>query len=369
MKKRSKVVYTAVMVVLIAVPALVLSVYVGKVAGPYINQPTGVIVRPAFPAQQSHYYINDGEIGHIHRPNVRFDVSWEEHPAGRVVMETNNLGFREDRDTDEEKGDDTVRILVTGDSHIDGVVNNSEAFPNRLEALLNVPGRPAKFEVINGGTGYFGPQHYCRFIRKYDYLDPDAFIVVIYTGNDFLDAIRIESRQDSMIAAGRDFNAWTRLVYFGRLAAARGFCHGATSQELNQAFFFKRFPEMKQVSLTVTKREIGKIRDKCRSGGTDLYLVLLPTRWFVEGPDMGWQLRMARLVLWLSKRDLRVTREITDSLAIWLDRSNIDYIDLADCADADPDRQLFWGEDSHLNVYGHRVMAEQVHGSFDWSSR
>ena len=249
------------------------------------------------------------------------------------------------------------------------MVNNSESFPNRLEALLNVPGRPAKFEVINGGTGYFGPQHYCRFISKYDYLDPDGFIVVIYTGNDFLDAVRIESRQDSAIAAGRDFNAWTRLVYFGRLAAARRFCHGATSQELNQAFFFKRFPQMKWVSLSITKREIGKIRDRCRSGGTDLYLVLLPTRWFVENRDMGWPFRMSRLVLWLGKKDLGVTGEITDSLAIWLDRSNIDYIDLADHGDADPDRRLFWEEDSHLNVYGHRMMAEQVHVSFDWSSR
>jgi hypothetical protein len=165
--KQRRVLFTAMMFVLIAIPAVVLLIRVARVAGPYIKQPAGVIVKPAFLEEQSDYYMSDLVIGHIHRPNVQREVTWDEHPEGRVIMRTNNLGFREDTDTDVKKRDDTVRILVTGDSHIDGVVDNSESFPNRLEALLNSSGLGPTFEVINGGTGYYGPQHYSRFIEKY----------------------------------------------------------------------------------------------------------------------------------------------------------------------------------------------------------
>jgi hypothetical protein len=367
LKKRRKAMYALVMILLVAVPALLLLHRIAGLAGPYLSQPTGVIVKTDFLEQRPDYYIYDDVIGHVHRPGAQVEVLWDEHPTGRVLMRTNNMGFREDGDTDPKKGDDTVRILVTGDSHIDGVVDNSESFPNRLEALLNESGGIPKFEVINGGTGYYGPHHYSKFIDKYQSLAPDAFIVVIYSGNDFLDAVRSESDQDSAVAAGRDLGTWKRMVYFGRLATARRISHGATSQGLNQAFFFKRFPKLKEVSLKVTKREIGKMRDRCRSTGTDLYMVLLPVHWDMEETDMGWSFKMSRLVLGLSRSDLAVAREFTDSLAMWLDRNGIDYIRLADCAYGDPDRPLFWRSDCHLNVNGHGVLAEEVSRAFDWS--
>jgi hypothetical protein len=365
-KKWRRAIFVAVTLALIAVPTLLVARRIAELAGPYVNQPTGVIIRPTFLEEQTHYYAHDSVIGHVHRPNVRLEVPWEEHPAGRVVMQTNNLGFREDQDTDEGKSEDTFRVLVTGDSHIDGLVNNSESFPNKLEAKLNGQTGPQRFEVINGGTGYFGPQHYHRFMERYAYLDPDALVVVVYTGNDFLDAVRFESRQDSSIAAGRDLDAWERLVYFGRLAAARRISHGATSQELNQVYFFKRFPRMKEVSLAATKRAIAELQEKCRSCGTALYLVLLPTRRYVEADKEGWSFKVSRFALWLGVEDLRVTREMTDSMAIWLDRKGIDHIDLAEWANVDPGPPLFWEEDSHLNVAGHNLVAEEVYRSFQW---
>ena len=106
-------------------------------------------------------------------------------------MTTNNLGFREDEDTQENKPANTIRVLVTGDSHIDGVVYNSESFPNLLESRLNADYGSERFEVINGGVGYYGPQHYLGFLRKYAFLRPDMFIVVVYSGNDFQDVTMV----------------------------------------------------------------------------------------------------------------------------------------------------------------------------------
>jgi len=360
-----RAIFILIVIAIIAIPAVILLLRIYTLADPYLNQPTGVIVKPVFLEQQSHYYIYDGDIGHIHRPEARMEVAWEEHPLGRIVMQTNNLGFREDKETEEDKEDNVVRILVTGDSHIDGTVNNLESFPNRLEALLNQSGEPFRFEVLNGGTGFYGPQHYARFLSKYDYLNPDAFIVVMYTGNDFLDAVRTESLKDSSMAAGRDFGAWDRLRYFGRLAAARRVYHGAVGQGLNQAFFFKHFPGMKQTSLAVTRQEIERMRERCLARGIDFYLVLLPPRWEVEDCDMGWCFKLTRLVLWLSGEDLGVNRELRDSLAIWLDRNHIDYMDFADHEDHDPGRPLFWEADCHLSVYGHSMLAEAMHRRFN----
>jgi hypothetical protein len=367
--KRRQALYIAVMAAIIAVPALLIFLRLARLAEPFLNQPTGVIVKPVFLERQSDYFVYDPQIGHVHRPNVRIDVPWKEHPEGHLVMQTNNLGFREDRDTEEKKADDTIRILVTGDSHIDGVLDNSESFPSRLEALLNASGGGERYEVINGGTGFYGPQHYSRFIEKYDYLGPDVYIVVVFTGNDFLDAIRVESQQDSAIAAGRELGTWSRLVYFGRLAAARRVCYGGTGQELNQVYFFKRFPEMKDLSLAITERELARTRDRCRSDSIDLYVVLLPTHRFVEGRDTGGAFKAARLIMGLSAADLRVTREMTDSLSVWLQREGFDYIDLKDLGPAHPEGPLFWHEDSHLNTYGHRLLAERVYGAFDWPYR
>jgi hypothetical protein len=49
-------------------------------------------------------------------------MRWPEHPEGGFRMVVNNKGLRENEDTQIQKADQAFRILVTGDSHIDGVV-------------------------------------------------------------------------------------------------------------------------------------------------------------------------------------------------------------------------------------------------------
>lgn len=366
-KKRRYALYTIITVALIAAPALVLATYVSMLVKPYLDELDGVLIRTPFLERQPYYYVYDSEIGHIHRPNVRFAIPWPEHPTGRIVMRTNNLGFREIQDTEKEKPDSTIRILVTGDSHIDGVVSNSESFPNQLEVLLNAAGRSMRYEVENGGTGYYGPQHYRRFARKYAYLDPDAFVVVINSGNDFLDALRIEHQWDPAIATGRDCSTLTRMVYFGRLAIARRICHGAVGGMLNQAFYFKHFPKMKRKSLAIVKREIRGIQNMCLHTGTSLCIVILPTPLSAGRNNLGWLLRLSSLALLLGERDLAVTQALSDSIASWLDANRINYLNLAGNRVIPADRELFWKEDCHLNVFGHRLVADLVCESFGGS--
>jgi hypothetical protein len=120
-----------------------------------------------FLVDEANYYVADATAGHLHRPNVNLEFAWPEHQKGKIIFRTNNLGFREDNDTAIKKADHTVRILVTSDSHTDGVVNNAESFPNLLEDKLNAGSISPGFEVINGGVGYYTFQNYAGFLRKH----------------------------------------------------------------------------------------------------------------------------------------------------------------------------------------------------------
>src|SRR5262245_26748556 len=69
------------------------------------------------------------------RPDDDRTFDFPEYPGGKIRFRTNNMGFREDEPTTVEH--DTYRILVSGDSHTEGVCANSESLANVLERLLN----------------------------------------------------------------------------------------------------------------------------------------------------------------------------------------------------------------------------------------
>ena len=160
-------------------------------------------LKSSFPAGDANYYQADSLAGHFHKPNVTRDIKWPEHPLGKIVMKTNNMGFRCDESTGIKKPEGTIRILITGDSHTDGVIYNSESVAARLEELLKKQQPGKDFEALNAGNGYFGPQNFLGVYRKFSSLESDIFIVIIYTGNDFLDGIRIESENGRLSVPAR----------------------------------------------------------------------------------------------------------------------------------------------------------------------
>ena len=68
------------------------------------------------------------------KPDISAEYTWEEHPKGVVLRRTNNMGFNEDGPTEIAKRG--VRVLVSGDSHTEGVVFNDESFTNVAERKL-----------------------------------------------------------------------------------------------------------------------------------------------------------------------------------------------------------------------------------------
>ena len=312
-------------------------------------------LKPHFGETESNYYVADSIAGHIHQPNTIKEFKWPEHPLGKLVIKTNNLGFKEDSDTKIEKNSNTFRVIVTGDSHIDGVVYNSESFPNQLEEMINlkVSGNDVAWEIINAGAGYYGPQNYFGVLKRFESLKPDLFIVTIYIGNDFLDAVRIENENNRLTVPERKDD------YYYDLWAVDEKHPGFTGQLMNQVKFFKKFPEFKTTAISITQKQLTLIKEQCDKNKIGLYILLLPTKVDVEPATDEASIKDVQNMLKFSNDDLKINRELTEKLIEWLKTNNLNYVDLYDnWKEKKGTEELFWKADYHLNDKGHKSIAE-----------
>lgn len=318
----------------------------GEASGAYVES-------RRFIHEQDDYYRADEVVGHLHVPHARRELAWEEHPQGTIVMQTNNLGFRDDDDIPPAKGDDEIRVLVTGDSHTDGVVWNNESFANVLEARLNSRHGGVRFNVLNGGVGYYGPYNYARFLDKFIDLEPDLFIVALYAGNDFMDACQV-LESTGVFANDRPAS------YLEDLRACRKkIGPSIVSQGLNQLFYFKHFPTMEAAALDFTEAQLLAIHERCEKRGIGLLVLVIPTKARLEAEVEAEHLAQAREILGLSKEQLETDQRLTTALLTRLAHRGIATLDLATPLSAHAPG-LYWQLDYHLSTEGHRRAAEAV---------
>jgi len=269
-----------------------------------------------------------------------------------VVLRTNNLGFRRDDPTEIAKPPGTVRVLITGDSHTDGVVFNSESVAAQLETLLEEANPGRTFEVLNGGTGHFGPQNYLGLLERFIDLDLDHFIVVIFTGNDFLDAVAGDWARDGIAIPERPPD------YMERLAAANAISSAAVSQGFNQLYFFRTFPELVDPAIEITAEACEQASALCAEHGIGFTVVLLPSLHDVEPERAGDNFSRIAGALELDPSDA-LNRQLTGKLAHRLRSQGIAVIEPLEQMSRSND-VLFWLLDHHLAVKGHAELAAAI---------
>lgn len=311
----------------------------------------GLEARADFLEKEADYYQKDEIAGHAHRAYAERIYPWPEHPSRKVILKTNNLGFREDQDTALEKAEGVTRILVGGDSHTDGVVNNRESFPNLLENLLNESQRSG-YEVLNGGVGHYGFQNYAGFLKKHLSLKPDVYMVAVYTGNDFLDMARFLEENGTPAKRPEDYEK----ILHSQIEDGAA----ALSQSLNQVYYFRAFPEMKEKVLEAAAGVFAEIQSECDSRNILFWVVLLPAKADVEWASDRSVLDAVKKGLKLTPEDLAINEELKESLKAFLAAKGIPYLDLADAMKGQKEA-LFWKRDHHLNDRGHRLTAERIY--------
>jgi lysophospholipase L1-like esterase len=133
-------------------------------------------------------------------PSADFRVERSEF-SFRVV--TNALGFR-DRRLPAPKSPGVARVVVVGDSFTQGYgVDEEEAFPRRLEALLDAEDGARHWEVVNLGVPGTNPRDYAGNLRDVGLAyEPD--VVLIAVGANDVHDVRVQPRSGSQFG-------WERL--------------------------------------------------------------------------------------------------------------------------------------------------------------
>jgi len=310
-------------------------------------------LKPHIPSGESDYYQGDSIAGHFHVSNAFREFKWPEHPLGKIEMKTNNMGFRDDDETKIEKSPGLNRVIITGDSHTDGVLYNSESVSAQLEKLLISKYPEKDFEVLNAGNGYYGPQNYFGVFKKFLYLKPDVFIVIVYTGNDYVDAIRIESENSRLSVPERPKD------YFDKLWEIDGLYSGFTGQYLNQVKFFKTYPLYADTALQIMTENLQGINKLCSKNDVEFLVMLMPAKLDTEPETDISRIVEVLKIMDFNEKDKQNNQILTTTLAMWLSENNIPFIDLFEPFRNSSD-ELFWKADYHINHLGHELMVEEI---------
>ena len=120
-------------------------------------------------------------LGHFHIPGYE---GWLKSPEFTTFVKISPLGLR-DRRTTYAKPPGTFRIVLLGDSYLEGVhVHQWETVAERLEALLNEAGH-GPVDVINAGVAAYGTgQQVLLFEHEVHRYEPDLVVLLFYVAND-----------------------------------------------------------------------------------------------------------------------------------------------------------------------------------------
>ncbi|WP_044400345.1 SGNH/GDSL hydrolase family protein [Lacinutrix sp. Hel_I_90] len=302
--------------------------------------------------KQAEFMQPDSTAMFVHKYNVRIHENWGT-PEQRITTEkrTNNLGFKEDTDVFSKK-ENEYRILVTGDSHTDGIVRyNSESFINVWEEKLNTRDTTIFYNCLNGGVGYYTFRNYYGFLKKHKDLHPDIYLINVFTGNDFREATVFEDDRTSIPNVYR--SVWMRLQRKFHSQAQKKV---PRNQGLDQLHFFKYFPREKARSLQLAQYYLLKIKALCTHENIRLIVTLLPSKLDV---NPAFRNEMQQLFN-LGSETMAINEQLSKTLENWLAKQNIEYINLKPALQKSSEK-LYLDQDLHINANAHRIIGELLY--------
>ena len=332
--------------------------------------PLAIPIYPAWTKKQAEelfaigpYEMFDPLCGKLWKPNLSLPQNFPEYEGGRIVFATNSLSMREDGEVRSKQP--LLRILVTGDSHTDGVCNNRESFANLAEAELRRRAGdeaaerrerfdPESIDVLNAGKGTFSFFNYLGLLERRLDLRPDVFVVTVYGGNDFEEVLWPwhDYGNDGPRPAGS-------APYADRIEAARQINGRPLSQALVSVKLFSAYPAEQDVAVRAGAAVMEQIRDLCRERGIRLIVLYLPSWPDIEPTLPSLKLRKLLEALELTPEALAVTDRLADRWLAKQKELGIETIDLRPAFKASK-TSAYWTADWHINLVGHRIVADEL---------
>jgi hypothetical protein len=275
---------------------------------------------------------------------------WPEHPEGEIRRRTNARGLQDLEETSAAKRT-AGRVLVCGDSHVEGVVKTEDNLAHVLERLLLARDGPESWEVLNAGCAYTGPRSHTGVLEHHAELDPDVLVSICFVGNDFWDDLLIEYEQSGW-GAPRGSAA-----YRDRLESAAEAHSGAVYQGFNQAYRFAHFPGERERALQSVRASYAELRSACDARGVALAVAILPTKMAADRGDDAEVLAAIARTLALEPEELGTGERLGADLARALREAGTTVIELLEPMSASRE-VLYWRRDYHLSTSGHALVAE-----------
>jgi hypothetical protein len=337
---------------------------------------------------------------------------------GTLILQTNNLGFYQKKDTRVTADPGVERIAALGDSFTAGATNADENFPSVIEQLMNRAQPQFPVEMLNAGVGRYGP--YQCFVRlKHDVLPlgPKQIIVAEYVGNDFLDLIRQDDRPYLTLEpdgrfeahpprfvsyedpsrpkgwlghsrvfavikgltgptiqyqisrtliirenlAGYGYGTRDTLAYLADIARLDRVAHGMMLQILNQQAWFDHFPKTLPLSLSVNRYTIQLFRDLCRERGIGLTYTVIPSKEMIEPEEMADIFSRLQKVdpKWTAEKVAAFDNQLTDDTMRACGELSVKYVDLRQALlDQRGKGPQFYPFDMHMNPAGNQTVAK-----------
>jgi GDSL-like Lipase/Acylhydrolase family len=311
--------------------------------------------RRVFPIEAG-YFVFDEWRGFTRRPSTSRSYVFGEHPAEGFSARTNALAMREDAEPSAARPD--LRVLVTGDSHTDGACENAESFANRAEALLAARKPGPSREVLNAGCGSYSFYNYLGVLERCAGLDPDVFVVCVYGGNDWGEALAPwhHHHGTQRPESGGDYDE--RLS--AALAVHDGWGRQAVSQSHNQYLYFQRQPEQLELGLRAGVSVCEELRRRCAEARIRLIVAYLPPMVDVQRARLLPHIDDVDRRLGLDASTLAATDALADRFMAWCADAGIETLDLRPTLRAAADEPLYWRTDLHLAVEGHERVARAL---------
>jgi len=288
------------------------------------------------------------------KENTDLTFKWEEHAGGVVTMKTNNLGLRRDTDTNPIKS--CVRVFVAGDSHTDGLVNNSESFCTLCENRLNAQNDGKRYEVLNAGIGGAGPHVYLGMLRRALFMQPDVFVAVLYVGNDFMDALFVQDwfshRQGTKLSYEQyqkplddALKKWKETSLVGN--------------SFNQAYRYKMVPDEEPIALAEVVATFDSMAKICADNKIRFVIGVIPTKYDVDENDGP---RSAEIMadLGLQPKDMDVNVRLRTGFDKAMREHGATVLDPTDEMKSSQ-TQFYWLRDHHLDVDGNTFYADKLY--------
>ncbi|MFN4285022.1 MAG: SGNH/GDSL hydrolase family protein [Lacibacter sp.] len=278
----------------------------------------------------------------MRKPGTESRSVFKEHPDGIFIKQSNNLGFVKAADTRITKESGLLRVLVTGDSHTDGYVHTHENFCTLLEAQLQKAGKAV--EVLNAGVAYYSFPNYPGALFRNLFLRPDVFVLVAYTGNDFIENCMYNFRWNNPVQSLRQFRA--------RIGWRNQYPLMYNNQSLGQVLYFYLYPHERQRALNYATAAIDRMATKCTENKIRFILFLLPTDYDLQ-PAYRSQIKAA---YGFPNEALDVNQWLARQLAAYASARGIEVVDPSLSWKPFAD-SLYYPKDHHINAAGNRAVA------------